>query len=159
MEHIQEESPAPDGDSEAKKTSRRRKNQMYFQSPKNCTTCEESTRVNDGHWHHIVPRVLGGGENYGNLIFVCVKCHSLIHGRDATNHRALVMEGLQKAEDRGVKFGAPVKITDAMIDKIKKCRAEEMSMKQISVLLQISVGSVCKALKIDQRSSKNNAAA
>lgn len=34
--------------------------------------------------HHLTERAMGGGDDYDNLILLCAKCHSAIHGRTYT---------------------------------------------------------------------------
>jgi len=60
---------------------------------------------------------------------------------------ARVRSGLDAARRRGVVLGAPVKVNDDAVAKARALRAQGLSYKDISAELNISVGSVHKALK------------
>lgn len=42
-------------------------------------TGEEFQETKDIHCHHIIPKVMGGTDAYGNLILICTPAHRLIH--------------------------------------------------------------------------------
>ena len=60
---------------------------------------------------------------------------------------ARVRSGLEAAKRRGVVLGAPVKVTDDVMTKARELRATGMSYKEIALELDMSVGSIHKALK------------
>jgi len=60
---------------------------------------------------------------------------------------ARVRSGLDAARRRGVVLGAPVKVNDDAVAKARALRAQGLSYKDIAAELEISVGSVHKALK------------
>ena len=60
---------------------------------------------------------------------------------------ARVRSGLDAARRRGVVLGAPVKVNDDAVAKARALRAQGLSYKDIAAELNISVGSVHKALK------------
>jgi len=65
---------------------------------KQCFECEST---NELHEHHVVPRSLGGTKT----IPLCVTCHGKVHGMDFTNHKNLILKGLQRARKKGVRLG------------------------------------------------------
>ena len=60
---------------------------------------------------------------------------------------ARVRSGLDAAKRRGVVFGAPVKVTDDVVQRAKLLRESGSSYKSIAIELNMSTGSVHKALK------------
>ena len=46
--------------------------------------------------HHIVPLALGGNDINSNTIYLCSKCHALIHGMNV-KHRGIEWQRLQRA--------------------------------------------------------------
>ena len=60
---------------------------------------------------------------------------------------ARVRSGLDAAKRRGVVFGAPVKVTDDVVQQAKLLRESGSSYKSIAIELNMSTGSVHKALK------------
>ena len=60
--------------------------------------------------HHVVPRELGGNDST-NCVWLCDKCHGLIHnityGKKQLSHSELTKIGLEKARARGVQLGCP----------------------------------------------------
>jgi hypothetical protein len=48
--------------------------------------------------HHVKPISKGGKHNIGNLVTVCIKCHSLVHPHNKTLNDEYVHE-LQKRKD------------------------------------------------------------
>jgi DNA invertase Pin-like site-specific DNA recombinase len=74
---------------------------------------------------------------------------------------ARVRAGLEAAKKRGVKLGAPQKISPEIIQKAQALRVEGFSMRQIAKDLSLSVGSVSQMLRrdvetIDQLEVVNN---
>lgn len=58
-----------------------------------------------------------------------------------------IKDGIAAAKSRGVKFGPPKKLTADKIQTIQKLRTMNKSYREISAIVGISVGTVCKALK------------
>jgi len=46
-----------------------------------CRICGRRVYGKDAHVHHIIPKSQGGTDSLDNLILVCPRCHSRIHGR------------------------------------------------------------------------------
>ena len=72
-----------------------------------CAVCGSTE---DLHHHHFTPRVEGGIDDETNIITLCYEHHCEIHGksyRNCINHAELTRKGMQKAKERGVKFGNP----------------------------------------------------
>ena len=68
-----------------------------------CFECGDKATENA----HIVPKIRGGTKT----IPLCGKCHGLAHGMNRSNDiGALTREGLDKARQKGVVLGAPVKM-------------------------------------------------
>lgn len=59
------------------------------------------------HYHHVVPKILGGTKT----VPLCLTCHGKVHGVDFLNHKKLTKEGLANAKKRGVKLGSPNNLT------------------------------------------------
>jgi len=53
------------------------------------------------HRHHVVPRSLGGTKT----IPVCVRCHGLIHSREALAHPELTRKGMERKRLSGQRIG------------------------------------------------------
>lgn len=63
-----------------------------------------------GEMHHVIPRVRGGTKT----IPLCVECHCKVHDlKNRPDHKKLVIEGLKKAKERGVKLGTPANLTES----------------------------------------------
>ena len=60
---------------------------------------------------------------------------------------ARVRSGLEAAKKRGVTLGAPVKVTDDRVVRVRELRATGLSYRDIAEELEMSLGSVHKALK------------
>lgn len=45
-----------------------------------CVNCGATENVVQ---HHVVPVALGGTNNPGNLVYLCERCHKLVHGRNS----------------------------------------------------------------------------
>jgi hypothetical protein len=86
--------------------------------------------------HHVVPVSLGGTK----VIPLCEQCHSKIHGGVISGR--LIKEALHKARDKGVKLGAPVKLTPDIALKASIMRSKGLSYKAIAKVLGVSVGSI-----------------
>lgn len=61
--------------------------------------------------HHVVPLALGGNDIDSNKVWLCSKCHALIHGMDTvkrgTEWRRLQAAGIEKAKQEGRYKGRP----------------------------------------------------
>jgi hypothetical protein len=55
------------------------------------------------HYHHVVPKILGGTKT----VPLCSSCHGKVHGINFINHGELTRQGLANAKKRGVKLGKP----------------------------------------------------
>ena len=66
-----------------------------------CCICGKTS---DLHNHHIIPRAKGGTEHETNMITLCTKHHTWIHGLKPNtwnNHKNLVIEGQNRAKEQG----------------------------------------------------------
>ncbi len=70
---------------------------VEYRSIPTCGNCDDQAV----HFHHVVPKVLGGSDRPGNLIPLCEACHGLVHDRTFLNHKALQMAGIAKAKRLG----------------------------------------------------------
>ena len=78
-----------------------------------CFECGDTASENA----HIVPKIRGGTKT----IPLCGKCHGLAHGMNRSNDiGALTREGINKARQRGVVFGCPVKMPPDIGQRIVK---------------------------------------
>ena len=83
-----------------------------------CCVCGDTE---DLHQHHILPIVSSGKKrNTKNdeTITLCVKHHLQIHEKAHTGgykHKSLVVQGLQRAKENGVKLGRPTTLSDDLI--------------------------------------------
>ena len=62
-----------------------------------CFECGDEAQ----HQHHVVPRSLGGTKT----VPVCVRCHGLIHSREAMAHPELTRKGMQRKRMRQERIG------------------------------------------------------
>jgi len=58
--------------------------------------------------HHVVPRSMGGI----NTVWLCSRCHGLVHGIDRLNISTLVKSALSAKKARGEQLGTPANLTD-----------------------------------------------
>ena len=59
-------------------------------------------------FHHVVPLILGGTNNYSNIVGLCTKCHNIIHFNKENNkisHSELTKKGIEKARAAGKHIG------------------------------------------------------
>ena len=72
--------------------------------PKKCVNCGATTDLN---YHHIVPVKCGGNDVPSNVAVLCGKCHDAVHYTETgkISHSELTKEAIQRAKERGVKFG------------------------------------------------------
>lgn len=61
------------------------------------------------HYHHVIPRSLGGTDDKTNLVPLCNYCHGKLHGIEFTNgklsHSELTRLGLERARQKGKRIG------------------------------------------------------
>lgn len=61
------------------------------------------------HYHHVIPKSLGGTDNKTNLVPLCNSCHGKLHGIEFTSgklsHSELTRLGLEKARQKGKRIG------------------------------------------------------
>lgn len=91
--------------------------------PKKCMNCGTTTDLN---YHHIVPVQYGGNDVPTNVTVLCGKCHDAIHYTETgkISHSELSKAGIQRARERGVKFGRPT----ADYESIMRLVAEHSTM-------------------------------
>ena len=81
--------------------------------------------------HHVVPKELGGNDGT-NCVWLCDKCHGLIHnityGKKQLSHSELTKMGQKKARERGVHIGA---IKGAKLHSKKEDLARELMPKHL----------------------------
>lgn len=75
--------------------------------------------------HHVVPLSLGGNDIETNKVWLCSKCHAIIHGlnpeRRGTHWRELQRAGIERAKAEGKFIGrAPMKIDEIKFAKMVK---------------------------------------
>lgn len=61
---------------ERRKRITRKKLNGEIDKPKICSTCGGKENL---ELHHIIPIILGGNDDYYNLIYLCSSCHRLMH--------------------------------------------------------------------------------
>lgn len=70
-----------------------------------CVNCGKKAE----HYHHIIPRSLGGTDNETNLAALCNACHGKLHGLEYTDgklsHSELIKRGQAKAREQGKRIG------------------------------------------------------
>ncbi len=96
--------------------------------------CFECDSENDIHYHHVIPRTLGGVKT----IPLCCVCHGKVHGLDFTKHGTLIKLGLANS----TKIGGQPRIGKELQDNILKMKAEGLSNRAIGRLLNISHSTV-----------------
>ena len=99
-----------------------------------CAVCGSTE---DLHHHHFTPRVEGGIDDETNIITLCYEHHCEIHGkpyRNRINHSELTKKGIQKAKERGVKFGNPNLVE---YNKIKKRGAKKYAWEHKNLLISL----------------------
>jgi hypothetical protein len=70
---------------------------VQYRTIPTCGNCDNQAV----HFHHVVPKVLGGTDRPGNLVPLCEACHGLVHDRKFLNHKSLQMAGIKKAQRLG----------------------------------------------------------
>jgi hypothetical protein len=97
--------------------------------PERCPTCGEDRVV--FHYHHIVPRAIGGADIASNIVRLCSDCHAKIHGHQLLKTSAMVKAGIAAARERGAKWGRPVVVTPEIKGEIVALRQQGYSLRAI----------------------------
>lgn len=96
--------------------------EYLFTGKEICINCGEMAT----HKHHVVPKVLGGN-NGSNCVFLCDKCHGLIHNVEFNDkqlsHSKLIKIGIEKARAAGKQIGA---VRGKKLNVKKAIEAKEM---------------------------------
>ena len=50
-----------------------------------CTLCEYQSERTSIHYHHIIPRELGGTDKASNLVYLCPNCHNKVFVPDSNS--------------------------------------------------------------------------
>ena len=98
-----------------------------------CCICGKTS---DLHNHHIIPRAKGGTEHETNMITLCTKHHTWIHGLKPNtwnNHKNLVIEGQNRAKEQGKHIGRPTNLNEGLKHSIKY-------MKEHKTVIRILIG-------------------
>jgi hypothetical protein len=105
-----------------------------------CCVCGDTE---DLHQHHILPVVSSNKKRdtkNDETVTLCTKHHLQIHEKVHTGgykHKSLVVQGLQRAKENGVKLGRPTTLTDELILQV-------VDMSEAG----IGVRHTCRTLKI-----------
>ena len=78
---------------------------LYIAQKGKCAITGEDLSIDDIHCHHILPKSLGGTDEYGNLIIVKEDIHRLIHMTDINAVRTAI-HGYKLSADKLKKFNA-----------------------------------------------------
>jgi|AACY02.6.fsa_nt_gi hypothetical protein len=111
----------------------------------------------DLHIHHIIPKSAKikpktDYEHPTNLLVLCTNHHEWIHGckpNQWNGHKELVVQGMKKAAEKGIKFGRPAKLDNNTLAEVKSLRKQGDSMRQISKKLGISLATVHKGCHLN----------
>ena len=99
--------------------------------------------------HHVVPRILGGNDTT-NCVWLCDKCHGLIHGIEFTNkqlsHNELTKLGMARAKENGVIMGRPKKQTPEKIQQLKEMKLNGISNSLAAQRLEVSTATISRML-------------
>ena len=111
-----------------------------------CINCgQEATQQ-----HHVVPKALGGNDTT-NIVWLCDKCHGLIHGIEFGNkqlsHSELTKLGIARAKENGQKMGRPKKQKQEIIDKLKQMKLNGISNKLAAERLGVSTATISRMLR------------
>jgi len=97
-----------------------------------------------------VPRVLGGNDTT-NCVWLCDKCHGLIHGIEFTNkqlsHSELTKLGIARTKENGVTIGRPKKQTLEKIQQLKEMKLNGVSNSLAAQRLEVSTATISRMLK------------
>lgn len=97
--------------------------------------------------HHVLPVSLGGSNEESNLITICIYCHDIIHNRANCYSSGMIKKGMERAVERGVRLGPPIKVTSQHLTDALALLEKGMSYERISKKLKISVGAIHKIVK------------
>ena len=114
-----------------------------------CFECGSDTSI---HFHHIVPKILGGTKT----IPLCIQCHGKVHNNDFTSFQTLARIGLKKYVERGGKLGRKHNsnetietfISKPKIKRIISLLNEGKSVRQIIKLTNASPTTIVKVRKL-----------
>lgn len=112
--------------------------------------CFECGDTGNLHNHHVVPKILGGTKT----VPLCEKCHGHVHGRHMVNHARLAAIGMEKARQRGVRFGrrpgtgeTPEQFLEKHVE-IVRCVTNKVSVRRIADRLNVSTATVQKVKRV-----------
>jgi len=96
-----------------------------------CFECNKRTKFI--HFHHVVPKCLGGTRT----VPLCEGCHGLVHDYNFTHRRNLQKKGIEKAKAEGKYTGrqkgsykhSPEEIKKMLIDREKGMSVTDLSIK------------------------------
>lgn len=57
---------------------------LYSAQKGKCRICGQELKLGEIYCHHIIPKELGGNDEYKNLIIVHIDIHKLLHSTDYT---------------------------------------------------------------------------
>ncbi len=109
-----------------------------------CKTCGANDR--EIQTHHIVPRSRGGTEHPGNVINVCLDCHTLIHDKRITGSQ-LIKDGLAAARQRGVTLGRVRVLTDEAFCQVIAMHRDGATCRDIAKVIGVSASTVSRVLR------------
>lgn len=84
-------------------------------------------------------------DNPFNLIILAV--FAQLAEMERNNIRSRIKNGIAVAKAKGVKFGQPIKVTQEKIIEIINLRKSGLTIREISELTKLSIGSICRAIK------------
>ena len=106
---------------------------------KHCCACRARK---DLHYHHLVPKSVGGSDDDTNVITLCRHCHGKIHGkRKSFGASELIKEGIKKRRGKGLAFGVlPYGMKRGKGDRIVQDREQQKVIRKILKLRGEGVG-------------------
>ena len=95
--------------------------------------CVACNIIEGTHMHHIIPKSRGGGDNAGNLIFLCVGCHSLAHDVSFSGEKGLISGAIEKKNNNLNKAQEWLKEQDieVLLDKLDLIRFDRDLFKDL----------------------------
>ena len=95
--------------------------------------CVACNIMEGNHIHHIIPKSRGGGDNAGNLIFLCVDCHSLAHDVSFSGEKGIISGGIKKKNNNNNKAKEWLKEQDneVLLDKLNLIRFDRDLFKDL----------------------------
>ena len=114
-----------------------------------CFECGSDANI---HFHHVVPKILGGTKT----IPLCIQCHGKVHNNDFTSFQTLAQIGRKKYVERGGKLGRKHNSNETIetftskpkIQKIISLLNEGKSVRQIVRLTNTSATTIVKVRKL-----------